>query len=228
MQLRFSSHPGRHERHLRRRHLNPLFGNPPPCVQRAELDRARSRDQREVQEFMSEFKGLIQQASDLKANSDSETVLKLKERLDLAYEQASGLAGDQAVIKQAIVDLLGVIMLAVRRGAGADPRALDELRQEDMAREMHFRLLEYPLVADLLAPDSPIGPEELTPAMLCAESGELEAALQLFDPLHLSQMLTDALALLEAVSLGGGELDTIRRRMGQIESRLNVLGARQH
>ncbi len=228
MQLRFSNHPGRHERHLRRRHMNPLFGTPPPCVDRGELERAQSRDQRELKDFMQGFRELIQQASDLEPNVDSESVLLLKERLDQAYEQATGLAGDQALVKQAVVKLVGIIMQAVRRGAGTDPHALDELQQEVIAREVHFRLLEYPLVADLLAPDSPIGPEDLIPVLLCAEAEEVKAALQLFDPPHLSQMLTDASALLENMPTEGGRLDTARQRMAQIEGRLNALGVKQH
>ena len=45
MHLRFSPRPGRWERHLQRRHLNPMFGG--AAATRGELDRARARDRQE-------------------------------------------------------------------------------------------------------------------------------------------------------------------------------------
>lgn len=227
MHLRFSTQPGRHERHLRRRHQNPLFGRPAPQAGRGELDRARSLDQRELQDFMQGFDRLIQEAAQLEPNADSESVLRLKERLDKAYEQAAGLAGDLAPIKQSIAKLVGAIMQAVRLGAGTDPQATRELQQEDAAREMHFTLLEHPLVADLLSPDSLIGPDELVPALLCAQPGETEAALNLFDEPQLRQMLEDARALIDGLD-DPAATGRYRPRLTQIEQRLGILTAQRH
>ena len=119
MSLRFSDHPGRRERHLQRRHGNPLFADPPPQVSEKELERSRGEDLEEAQKFQGDFVALIQEAVDLKPSEESEVILKLKERVDQAYEQASGLAGDQAPVKAAIPQLITAIMGAVRRGATA-------------------------------------------------------------------------------------------------------------
>jgi hypothetical protein len=196
MTLRFHTHPGRWERQLQRRHHNPLFGVPPPTVSRGELERARSRDQQESKQFRKEMETLFEEAIRLEPNEESGVILRLKERLDQAYERAAGLAGGEPALRDAIRRLTSVIMQAVRRGAGRDPQALQELAEEEEARALHFELLERPLVADLLAPDSPVSADELLPTLLDAEPDALDAALKLFDPEQLDQLAQDGAALL--------------------------------
>ena len=188
MTLHFSQHPGRHERHLRRRRGNPLF----PAHQRefsaSELTEAQRLDHEELVDFIGHFRGLVQQAVNLKPNEDSEVILALKEQLDKAYEQAAGLADDQQETKAAIVKLTRVIAQTIARGAAGDEHALMELEQERQARSAHYQLLEYPLVADLLDPQSPIAADDLTATLLSSSEDELRAALQLFDAEQLAQL----------------------------------------
>ena len=217
MTLRFSDRPGRRERHLQRRHGNPLFADPPPQIGRAELERARREDHEEASRFQEDFMALIQEATGLKPNEESEVILKLKERIDQAYEQASGLGEDQMRVKAAIPQLIAAIMGAVRRGAGDDSQALQELAQEERARTLHYRLLEQPLVADLLAPESPITAEELLPTLLCSDMGALEAALQLFDPSQLAALVEDGCALLEGLEREGRLPPEARERLALME-----------
>jgi hypothetical protein len=197
MHLRFSAQPGRWERQLQRRHDNPLFGEPPPRVSRGELDRARSRDRQESGRFRNEVETLFGEAAQLQPNTDSGLILRLKERLDQAWERAAGLAGGEPQVRAGLARLTGVIMQAVRRGAGTDPRARAELDAEDQARALHYRLLEQPLVADLLAPEEPIPPAELAATLLSAAPAELAAALELFDPEQRAELAVAAAALLE-------------------------------
>ena len=162
MTLKFSQNPGSRERHLIRRHENPLFGEPPPQTTPEELEAARREDAREATQFHEDFAVLIQEAVTLKPKEDSEVILRLKERLDQAYEQASRLGGDQSRIKDAIRKLVAAIMRAVRRGAGDDPRAIQELEQEDAARSLHYRLLEHPLTVISRLPSLPLPSRAVT------------------------------------------------------------------
>jgi hypothetical protein len=180
MSLIFSQKPGRRERQLLRKQNNPLFPNTPQLTPDRLLE-AQRLDHEELVEFIGEFRGLVHNAISLKPNEESDIILRLKERLDKAYEQACGLPDDQTETKDAILKLLGVIMNAVEKGAGNDPVALDELEQEKTARQAHFELVEHNLVADLLYPDSPIAENELVPSLLSASDAAFEAALSLFD-----------------------------------------------
>jgi len=182
MRLLFSQLPGRHERHLMRKHDNPLFPESERTLTPSALDDAQRQDHEELVAYIEDLRKLVQEAVALGPHEQSDVILGLKERLDQAYETACRLADDQTPNKEAIQKLVAVIMQAVWKGAGNDSLAQQELQQEEAARQTHYELLEYPLVADLLDPESPIREDELLPSLLSAPQEEFEAAVTLFDP----------------------------------------------
>ncbi|MCB1858408.1 MAG: hypothetical protein KDI63_09055 [Gammaproteobacteria bacterium] len=181
MTLHVSQRPGRQERHLLRKRHNPLFPESEREPSSAALTEAQRLDHEELSDFIGSFRGLVLETTNLQSNEDSAVILGIKERLEQGYEQASGLADNQSDTLDAITRLLDIIHRAIRRGAAGDDSALARLEQENQARQLHFQLLEYPLVADLLAPTSPIKPDELAATLLSAETAEYQAALSLFD-----------------------------------------------
>ncbi|MCB1872565.1 MAG: hypothetical protein H6964_07850 [Chromatiaceae bacterium] len=199
MRLPFSQLPGRYERHLLRKWDNPLFPQSERTISAESLEEAQRLDHEELSEFIVDFRKLIFAAVNLQPHADSDTVLRIKERLDKSYEQSAGLADDQRETREAIARLTQIIMAAVRKGAGDDPVALNELAQEEAARSAHFELLAYPLVADLLAPDSPISADDLAPTLLSAPEAEFKAAVTLFDDDQLVLLHRDVQALLETI-----------------------------
>ena len=198
MSLRYSQIPGQRERHLRRKQDNPLFPESERQVSAETLEEAQRQDHEALTDFITDFRTLVHKVAGLSPNEGSEVILDLKERLDQAYERAARMVDDQSETQQAISKLVGIIMQAVRRGAGGDPVALQELADEETARQAHYALLEYPLVADLLDPDSVIGEQELVPTLLSAGEAELQAACSLFDPQQLKNLAQRAEALLDA------------------------------
>ncbi|MCU7795521.1 MAG: hypothetical protein KZQ75_00180 [Candidatus Thiodiazotropha sp. (ex Myrtea spinifera)] len=182
MQLLFSELPGRHERHLLRKHNNPLFPEDQRSLTQGELTEAQRLDHEELEAYIGDLRKLVGEAVALGPHEQSDVILELKERLDKAYESACRLADDQSPNKDAIQKLVAVIMRAVWQGAGNDTLAQQELEQEEEARKTHFELLETALVADLLDPESLISEHELLPVLLSAEREDFEAAVTLFDP----------------------------------------------
>lgn len=197
MSLHFSEYPGRRERHLRRKQDNPLFPEQEREISESALEAAQKLDHEELVAFISDFRKLVQEAFDLKPNEGSEVILRLKERLDQAYEQAAGLADDQTETRDAIKKLLAIIMSTVRNGARDDPTAQLELAQEEQARATHFELLQHPLVADLLDPASVIAENELAATLLSASRKELDAVLILFDQEQLTLLCAESERLLD-------------------------------
>lgn len=219
MRVPFSELPGARERHLRRKLANPLFPGSPAEADPDALLEAQRLDHEALAAFLDELKELVGEAAALPPNVESDRILGLKERLDRAYETACGVADDQSRNKAAIRRLLEVIMRAVWSGAAGDPQAQQELEQEEQARDMHFALLEHPLVADLLAPDSPIEQQELVPALLSAGADELEAALGLFDGEQLAEITCDARARLSHLDPQGEALPQAWEHLGRMEER---------
>lgn len=225
MKPSFSNHPGAHERQLIRCADNPLFPPQRRQVIQIEVNQAQRRDLEEAQAFQERFRALVQRAIDLPPQADSDVVLKLKEDLDQAYEQACGLAGDTREIKAALKKLLEIAMRAVWRGAGDDAAAQSNLREEETARAAHFALLEYPLIADLIRPDSPIAPDELAATLLSESASAFAAALNLFDADQLALLCQDGRRLLDSLKGTSTSTDTARARLSDMERHLTALQA---
>ncbi len=197
MPLRLSQIPGKRERHLIRKQDNPLFPEAERTLTEAMLDEAQRLDHEELVTFITEFRALVHEAVKLPTNAESELILSIKERLDQAYEQASRMVDDQQETKEAIGKLVTVIMHAVKKGAGSDKVALQELADEEAARVAHYALLDYPLVADLLDPNSAISGADLAPTLLSSTADALQAACSLFDGTQMAALIETAKQLLD-------------------------------
>ncbi|MCU7960537.1 MAG: hypothetical protein KZQ58_11200 [gamma proteobacterium symbiont of Bathyaustriella thionipta] len=193
----FTPLPGRWERHLQRKQGNPLFAAGAATVNDESIRRAQHQDRQELTDFMRDFEQLVMEVASLDAQVESDVVLELKSRLDQAWEKSSLLAGDQSELQNAIEQLLAVIMLSIRQGAADDPKAQNELKQEEEARRAHFELLKFPLIGDLLDPDSVIKADELLPTLLSEPDEVFYAAAGFFDEQQCSQMYSQGLRLLQ-------------------------------
>jgi len=187
-----SENPGAFERHLIRRDENVLFSDRKTLVNSKSLMEAQKKDHEILQQFMLDFKDTMLKAADFKPNEDSEIILEIKDSLDKLYATSSTVADDQTRIKDSIKKFLNILMLAIRKGAGDDAHALQELEQEEMAREANFKFLDSQLAADILDPDSPIEDVDLVPTLLSANKDDLALATQLFDKDQVNYILTEA------------------------------------
>jgi len=199
-----SENPGAFERHLIRRENNLLFGDRQTEITSDTLKEAQKKDHEILQQFMLDFRDTMTKVSGFKPNEESEVILEVKDSLDKLYATSASVADDQSRVKESIKKLLGVIMTSVRNGAGTDAHALQELDQEDGAREANFEFLESRLVADILDPDSPIENDDLLPTLLSEQNkDDLALACQLFDVEQISFLLTEGEKLLNSLDAAG-------------------------
>lgn len=217
MTMNFSPSPGPHERHLKRRLLNPLFPKPEKEVTQKDVDDAQKMDEESLMSFMTYFQSVVQRTTELGSNSESDVVLKIKEQLDECYATSCAMPGNHKNLRLAIKKLIAAIMAAIRKGAADDVTALQKLDDEDIARELHNELHERNLIADLMLENSPILENELTPTLLNEETDDLEAALQLFNAEQLAIIVKDAQILLEDLRQGGHEIPHAWERFQQIK-----------
>lgn len=222
MTINFSPAPGPHERHLKRRLLNPLFPKPEKEIVQEDVDNAQRMDEESMMSFMTHFQSVVQKTTELGSNSESDLVLNIKEQLDECYATSCAMPGDHTNIKIAIQKLNNAIMAAIRKGASGDATALKKLDEEDIARKMHNEFHERKLIADLMLESSPILENELTPTLLNEEADDLDAALQLFSAQQLELIVKDAQALLEGLRKDGHEIPLAWERFQQIKQALNA------
>jgi hypothetical protein len=196
---------GAHERHLLRRRDNPLFPEALRHPDAAALEAARQRDAEERAAFVQRFQSLLEAAVQLKPNEESATLLDLKARLDQAYTLLASLGGEAEPFRDGLRRLTETLMAAIHRAAGDDPLAVQELAHEREARQQHYHLLEQPLLADLMRPDSPIEADELVATLLSVSPEELVAALWLFEQEELARLCLEARSLLARSGGASGE-----------------------
>lgn len=179
MALKFSLKPGAWERHLQRKYHNPLFASGNDITQQ-HVDAARFRDEEERKEFQKAFETLLHEVSSLASQVESEVVLAMKTRADTLYEECAGLGGDFSLEKQGLKKLGYLILDLLMESNRDNTKTGEELEHERQARQMHFELLEIPLIAHLLRPESPISQDELVATLLNEEETGLRAAMSLF------------------------------------------------
>ncbi|MBK1646414.1 hypothetical protein CKO25_17530 [Thiocapsa imhoffii] len=218
MELPFTHRPGRRERQLRRCHENPLFAWPLKEVTPEALLAAQKADHDDMLAFRDDFRAAVQDAVDLPPDAGSEPILALKERLERLYEQSFALPETHTEERAALRKLIALIMQAIRRAAGTDPLARQELADEDEAREIHFRLLEQPLVADLLHPETLITPAELAPTILSASVEEVAALLEILDSGECAALAEHMTRLLDERSASGIDLSSAVHRLAMIRA----------
>ncbi len=206
VKIAFSERPGRHERHFRRKIDNPLFPRPVIDFSNEDLLDVQRQDHEELLAFLQSLRKLVRAAVELKPNEETQIILDLKAELEKHYELACGLADNQSANKQAIAQLIDVIMGTVQRNAAGDSLAEQELAEESLARKTHFDLLESNLVADLLHPQSLIQADELAAVCLSDEETAVKAALVLFDDEQRQQIYSEMEALLVSHGVSDDEL----------------------
>ncbi|HQS57926.1 MAG: hypothetical protein B7Y56_05990 [Gallionellales bacterium 35-53-114] len=220
MTLHFSAKPGPRERHLQRKNNNPLFTSAGAITQQ-DIQLAQQQDQVAMQQFMEQFRELVQRAVSLDKNVESDVVLLLKAQLEQQYAVCSGLAGEPAALQQALRKLIAAISSTLRATSRDDPHALEKLLNDEEHTALHLQLCDHLIVSDLLNPDGIIGSEEQIPALLNEPQDALQAALALYPPERIVVMVGEARLLLQKIESQGHSLMTAWQRLAQMESWLH-------
>ncbi|EIJ44069.1 hypothetical protein BegalDRAFT_3248 [Beggiatoa alba B18LD] len=226
MEIRFSQRPGCWERYLQRQYQNPLFAEIRDReVTQAEVERAQKRDESERQKFTSQFQKLLEEVATLQAQVEADVVLHLRTKIDSLYEHCAGLGGkDYSMEKNALVKLGELIVESIRASGLHDSKTLKELEKEMVARQLHFNLLEYPLIAHLLHPESPINEASIVPTLLSEENKALRAAMTLFGAEQQKILCTAARDLIKRLQIEGKRVPSVvLLRLETMEQPINKL-----
>lgn len=217
MALSFSTQPGPRERQLQRKLNNPFFSTSNPLTQ-ATIQIAQQQDQVAMQQFMVQFRELVQRAANLDKNVESEVILLLKAQLEQQYTVCTGLPGNPAAIRDAIKKLITTISATLRDTSKNDPHALEKLGTDEEHTLLHLQLCEHQIVSDILNPDQIITHDEQVPTLLNESEDALQAALALFPPARISEMIDEGKTLLKNIEAKGHSLPVAWQRLGQMES----------
>lgn len=214
---KWSHYPGAAERHLQRRHSNPLFPLHRQMVTAQEVYEARVADARALQDIWNELNELSRSFSErtelpLSWQSFLEGYRDHVDRLD---ERRLASGGQNAALGDAIAKLRADILATWRAAIHKNRHSLANLEQEEAQRaERRALLYGCDWTAQLLSHGSLIPPEEVVPALLSESPSQLEkvvASLQAEPRLHetLAQCRATAHRLVNEFRAGGHHLPDI-------------------
>ena len=213
----FSTQAGPRERQLQRRHNNPLFGSDNPVTQQ-QIQNAQQQDQKAAQDFMLQFRELVQRVVAMDKNIEGDAVLVIKAQLAQQYALCAGMYGDSSAVQVAIKKLISTISTTLRNASQNDPHALEKFLEDDEHTALHLQLCSYAIVSDILNPDKVIADDELVPALLSEPEDALQSALTLFPPERMAVMVTEAKGLLKQVEAAGHSLPLAWQRLSQMQN----------
>ncbi|PRY06661.1 tryptophan leader peptide [Paraburkholderia sp. BL25I1N1] len=187
---KWSAHPGAAERHLQRRHGNPLFPLHRQMVTAHDVYEARLADTQALHEISNELGELnhsFAQTTELPLNWQS-FLDGYRDYVDRLDERRLAAGGQNAPLGDAIARLRTDILTTWRTSLHRSRHSLAALDQEEAQRaERRALLYGCDWTAQLLSNGSLIPPEEVVPALLSESPSELEkvvTALQAEPRLH--------------------------------------------
>jgi hypothetical protein len=177
---RWSAHPGAAERHLQRRHNNPLFPLHRQMVTAHEVYEARLADAQALQDIRNELNEVsrsFSQTTELPLNWQS-FLEGYRDNVDRLDERRLVAGGQNATLGDAIAKLRADILTTWRASIHKNRHSLATLEQEEAKRgERRTLLYGCDWTAQLLSHGSLIPPDEVVPALLSESPSELEKAV---------------------------------------------------
>lgn len=216
----FLQSPGPRERQLQRAHNNPLFGQYATVTQQ-QLEQARQEDATELEGFVVQFQADVEQAVNLKPQADADDVLALKAKMEALYTQACGIQGERSKLKDALKKLMNLITSSLISAANNDPEAMEKITDDQEATELHLRISESLLAADIINPGGIIHQDQLASSMLSSNEDELASALLIFDPEQLQDIIKECMQTLEKTDYKETNYPAPAQRLEQMQNWLN-------
>lgn len=172
----WSAHPGAHERHLQRRHNNPLFTEDRRHVTVSEVYYARLRDVQAIEEVR---RGLVEVHEELKKGDLPYPwhpyLNGLREQIDELTDRVLSAGGD-AHLEKAAASMRANILEVWRIALGADAEGIASLDKAEAGHNEH-RAVRTPWTQQVTSAAKPIPEEEVTCSLLCESVEDIEKAV---------------------------------------------------
>lgn len=177
---KWSVQAGAAERHLRRRHNNPLFPLHRQMVTAHDVHEARVADNRALQDIRHELNDLAREfysTRELPLNWRS-FLDGFRERLDILEDRRLIAGGANDGLGDAIAEVRREVLNAWRGAIQKNRQSLTALEQEEAQRAEHRAMLVgSDWTAQLFSQGSLIPPDEIVPALLSEPPVEFERAV---------------------------------------------------
>jgi len=214
---KWSEQPGAFERHLQRRHGNPLFTLDRRSVSAPDVYYARLRDAQALQALQRNLSDVFSELKKADLPFDWFPYLNdLRERLDDLYDQLQQAGGDEE-LEQLWRDMRNHIIQTWRAAIGTNGESVDALnRAEAMVKE--GREARAPWLHQVSGPGKPIPPEEVAASLLTEPLEDIIKSIAWLghDEEALSSLRDDALRCVMHALAEGYQIPKHREKLAAI------------
>jgi hypothetical protein len=212
--MMWSPVPGCYERHLQRKHSNPLFPLEDRQVSVAEVRAAQDRDAQDAQELEKEFREILEAISDMPEMVTWSVVNEVRERIDNLSAHAlavSGVSGLEVFDK--LQQIHQVLIGSAREGMKNDPDMLDRLETSEQYYHQGKEAFLNTFVQQLTRDGTPINESETLPSLLSESSRVIESVVAVYDEKALKPIRAGARQVLQAAMKNGLPLEEATEKL---------------
>lgn len=214
---KWSAKPGAFERHLQRRHNNPLFTKERQHVSAADVYYARVRDAQALAEVRRGLSDVFEELQKGELPFDWHPYLDgIREQLDELYEQLQRAGGDNK-LEQAYREVRDHIIATWRTAIGDNTAATDALdRAEALVRRGHEEATQW--VYQVSGPAKTIPPEEVTCSLLSESVEDIVKSVERLGPTSeaMTGIRTEALRVVMQALAAGFEVPQHRQKLAAL------------
>jgi len=216
-ELAWSIEPGCYERHLQRRHQNPLFPSASRVVTQEEVDAARTHDAAEAKAFRAEVWELVRTCSPQKLSGPLTVrqAFEIRQKIDDLMDRAAELGGNLAKEEEMLSKLYEALISDVRRGLEQlkNDEALQHLQKAEEFRAKGVEQFYDRFAAQMNREDSPIKPEEIVPSLLTEKPETIQLVMNILDDDTKNLFQREAISIITEAEAAGATVHQANEKL---------------
>ena len=173
----WSERPGCFERHLQRRHNNPLFPSERQHVTAADVAVARRRDAQDFESLRAEYVQFLEDVTQLPDDLPSREVNPIRERIGDLTQRAAQVGGQASEIASRLTTFRRKLIQTWSNSFSDNPNALKELQEAEAFYHAGAWKFNNPFVAQMNRDDTPITREEVVPSILTEDVATIRTVM---------------------------------------------------
>jgi hypothetical protein len=213
--LEWSENPACFERHLKRKHNNPLFPEPDREVTQEQIDRARERDREDAAKLERDLADVASDLQKLPALARPRDVAPIRERIDELLDRAAAIGGQADLTRGALHELRKALINNLRKAFKGNGKLLNALEEAERYHCSRVEIFHDPPVAQLLR----IPSSDLIPAMLSESPEIIEKIMCMVDEDKREPVAKEACGLLKSALAQGKVMPLAEEKLKAINGR---------
>jgi hypothetical protein len=187
-ELKWSENAGCFERHLKRKHENPLFPEPDRNVTQEQIDEAQRQDQADAVSLQKKLLDLASDIAKLPALATWSNCSPIRERIDDLLSEVAGVGGPADNTRESLNSIRTALISSLREGIKDNEKASKALEEAEEYHQKQIEIAHDPFVAQM----GRIPSDDVVPAMLSESPETIWKAMSIMNENTVDLVVADA------------------------------------